>query len=530
MDRNDESRVKEILTDAGEELDRIASKLHRYLEFTCKSLEGRSDMDFRVRLIDPPRVKRAASVIRAMKELGLSPEDVWSIDDIIGTRIVVVTDSDIQLLIETLRRDNQHSLVDLSQSAINDDSGYRAVHLKGWHDTAAGKIGCEIQIRTMLQDAWAFVSRADVHKRDDLPETLTKMARIQAHHLAAADDSLQLIRDEAKRLTPLPDTVEVRDARASDGTDVTAPRTSPDRSSPDRPGGEEEAPTEVPPPTDEELRDDDFIIRTSASEKRKQEFLQSYLEDRSQTGTTKKLFRRAGVFQERAEKNEKLKAGFNVLLRKGPLVEGSRWISYTTWGFAVAAEQYLLRKLEGLLRGASHHRSPRTLQRNWAAMLAEVDALAEEARRARYEPTLIVVTGSPRTDWLLDLHRHATPEWDLTEELKSIWIIGSHNDIPILQIGDTDESQLYVVDVAKFATLTQHGEDAEISIEEFDQSRARELLEQRPDLVSVPQNVWDTPDERLRQLQLHVGLLLYESYELEVRDPNAVFSAALLEG
>ena len=39
MDRNDKSRIKEILADAGEQLDRIASKLQRYLEFTCESLE-----------------------------------------------------------------------------------------------------------------------------------------------------------------------------------------------------------------------------------------------------------------------------------------------------------------------------------------------------------------------------------------------------------------------------------------------------------------------------------------------------------
>ena len=89
-------------------------------------------------------------------------------------------------------------------------------------------------------------------------------------------------------------------------------------------------------------------------------------------------------------------------------------------------------------------------------------------------------------------------------------------------------SDIYAVDLARFAILTRYGERPVFGIEEFTERRAREILARQPRLILDPPPESGLEDERVRQLQLKVGLDLWETYELTVNDSNAVIGRPLV--
>lgn len=66
-------------------------------------------------------------------------------------------------------------------------------------DPTLENIICEIQIRTMLQDGWAFLAHKDLYKNDDLPEPLKKLSIRLSALLAVADQIAQDIRDQVSQ-------------------------------------------------------------------------------------------------------------------------------------------------------------------------------------------------------------------------------------------------------------------------------------------------------------------------------------------
>ncbi len=201
MDEDTEARVASILGRHAQNLENAAARLRSYLEYTCRRLMESGD-DFRYRFVDESRVKKPPEVTRALHEQRLPVDDVLIVDDLIGTRVVVVSPSDMRTLAGYIQNDAQCAVEGLEVIPITDDSGYRATHIKGRIKCGSTRVGCEIQIRTALADAWAVVSRADLYRREDLREILPKLAQIEARALSAADDALELIRQEANRPRP----------------------------------------------------------------------------------------------------------------------------------------------------------------------------------------------------------------------------------------------------------------------------------------------------------------------------------------
>jgi len=161
-------------------------------------------------------------------------------------------------------------------------------------------------------------------------------------------------------------------------------------------------------------------------------------------------------------------------------------------------------------------------------MFREVDKLRTALSGRGLIPSAIVIAGRLDTNLWVDLHRHAVPTWELPEGLRAPWIQGVYQEIPILNIRETEGSHtLYVADLAAFATLTRYGPDTQFSVDEIDEARAREILEKNPQVVAIPSGRPDTLEERLRLLQLRVLLRLYESVGLELKDPDAALGADL---
>ncbi|GAG52138.1 unnamed protein product, partial [marine sediment metagenome] len=132
------------------------------------------------------------------------------------------------------------------------------------------------------------------------------------------------------------------------------------------------------------------------------------------------------------------------------------------------------------------------------------------------------------TDLMVDLHNHAVPDWELSQELRAPWIEGTYDDIPILNIRDVDTPYgLYVLDLADFAALTRYSPPAKLKIQGIDRARANDELSKRPDIVKVPAGSPDTDSEKILQLMLRVHVLMYESCEIELGNPAAALGAKL---
>jgi ppGpp synthetase/RelA/SpoT-type nucleotidyltranferase len=195
MHVGDRKRVAVEHGEAREELEQIKDRLANYLRTTCDNLGSKTDVDFRFRWVAESRVKGLVRLIDALDRGRLGPANIWEIDDIVGARVVVVTKSDARLLAEAIAVDPSAPLTRVSVHHIDqDDTGYRAIHVKGWRRTTFGEVGCEVQIRTMLEDAWAIVSRHDLYGLKEVPESLRGIAIAESGHLAAAEESLERIR------------------------------------------------------------------------------------------------------------------------------------------------------------------------------------------------------------------------------------------------------------------------------------------------------------------------------------------------
>jgi len=152
--------------------------------------------------ITESRVKRPAKVWENATRAGLTDVEAFTrIADLLGIRIVCNNLSDIPPIVEMIRTDcsilNVIDVKDMVSSPLN--IGYRASHVRAefsdLFDKDKKKIPCEIQIRTLAQDTWARLSRADLYGKD-VPPSIQTLAHALSTQLSAIDEIGQLIRDE----------------------------------------------------------------------------------------------------------------------------------------------------------------------------------------------------------------------------------------------------------------------------------------------------------------------------------------------
>jgi ppGpp synthetase/RelA/SpoT-type nucleotidyltranferase len=118
-----------------------------------------------------PRIKSLASLARKARERKWTVvEAIRKAQDFVGLRLVCNNLQDSRrvadLLEGTLKGSGLEARRDDSSRRVR-PSGYRAIHLVFRVPVRVGKddaqIGCEVQIRSLLQDSWAELSRADVY-------------------------------------------------------------------------------------------------------------------------------------------------------------------------------------------------------------------------------------------------------------------------------------------------------------------------------------------------------------------------------
>lgn len=167
----------------------------------------------RCRLVEA-RVKRPAKLWKKAQAHGFTIEDSFTnIVDLLGIRIVCNNLQDIQLLVEMINT-GFHRLTEIDiRNMINapTESGYRAVHVRAKYVSEPDevRIPCEIQIRTLAQDAWARLSREDLYG-NTVPTPISKLAQALSKQLAGIDDIAQMIRDELTKVPAV--ATEIKDS------------------------------------------------------------------------------------------------------------------------------------------------------------------------------------------------------------------------------------------------------------------------------------------------------------------------------
>jgi len=280
------------------------------------------------------------------------------------------------------------------------------------------------------------------------------------------------------------------------------------------------------------------IILKPVSKARKKAFFEGFCADREKAGTTRMLFDRSKALlrkKERPKPEEVSWSGFSLLLRKAPLVDLPNWAPYRTWDFAVAMEKNLLARFEQALREGTEGRFGDPVNRDAASVVRAFDDLAADLDGRGYTPSVLVMAGPLGSQLLVDLKpdpklRIVVSDWEpqVKQALGTTFrIVNMYEGLPILHIPESPSPGLYVVDLARFATLTEYGEKPDFELEAIDDVRARDLLQRNPNLVPDSPTGPHSESEKARELQLKVFLKLYETYKLSVLDRNAVAGCPL---
>jgi hypothetical protein len=268
---------------------------------------------------------------------------------------------------------------------------------------------------------------------------------------------------------------------------------------------------------DEERRRQ-HVIDSPISEARARRFEDDYLKGRQDIGAAEKIFSRYAAFQQRSQRKETASFGFNRFVHKGPFVDGSNWADLRGWEFAVAEERHLLNELHSQLTESASQTGqtlPDHITREPSAILFAANRMSDLLASRGFRANLIVVAAHLDTDVIVAFEKElTTPGWELTDDLRTNWILGVHRNCPVLYLGDQESNRMYVVDVPRFATLVQFVPVVELHVEAVDEARARRILEERPDLK--------LDMDTLRSM---AHLRLYQSYEFQIHDRSTVWEA-----
>ncbi len=260
------------------------------------------------------------------------------------------------------------------------------------------------------------------------------------------------------------------------------------------------------------------VRESPISKARVQRFEDDYLKGRREIGATEKIFRYYDAFQHKAIPNRLVSFGFNQLVDKGPFVDGSNWLDLRGWEFAVAEERHMLKMLHVLLADSVSH----TSQMLTDTIAPRPEEILDAANRmtnllGKSSKNLIVLATHLDTETIVSLEKTlTTPKWELGDDLRTNWILGKHKGYPVLYYNDPDLSSLYVVDIPSFASLVQYDPLVDLQVLSIDEETARRILGESPDLKLD-----------VDALLSMVNLILYQSYEIQVHDQQAVWAAEI---
>jgi ppGpp synthetase/RelA/SpoT-type nucleotidyltranferase len=154
----------------------FAEFIHDTLLIAIQKLKSDSGIDLDVERIEG-RVKSASSIVEKLRARGLSAFD--ELDDIVGLRVILLSDAvrdrSARFIIRELETETSELarripilVGSVQKEDVKSALGYRALHVRFRAQaptSGLSSIGCELQLRTIYEDAWARVSQLVRYKR-----------------------------------------------------------------------------------------------------------------------------------------------------------------------------------------------------------------------------------------------------------------------------------------------------------------------------------------------------------------------------
>ncbi len=199
------AELETVYRDHVDAYDKLLHELHRRVRSALRACGLTSTLKYRVKSFE----SYYAKLLRLLRGPDHAAE-VVCVTDVIAMRIVCPFLEDVALAERCLRSQFHVSEVDHKGAEFSvREFGYESVHcliqvpedlLESFH--LGGPFECEVQIRTILQDAWAEVEHELVYKADFTPfdeAVQRKLAALNAN-LSLSDITFQEIRDYQRRL------------------------------------------------------------------------------------------------------------------------------------------------------------------------------------------------------------------------------------------------------------------------------------------------------------------------------------------
>lgn len=206
------ARVKEV--DAGTEYERLHPALRVVQRQLKAELENLVDIleeqGVHARLDVEVRIKELAEVRRKLAGRR-SAKSILDLCDLVAGRVVCHNLSDQGQIVESIQALERFEGKDVRDYVTQPDEGYRAVQVRTHistelPDRGTVTIPCEIQVRTLIQDAWARISRADFYKPEAPVDEVRKRELVWlSEFLTTADQWLDEIRLAIETSKPRPD-------------------------------------------------------------------------------------------------------------------------------------------------------------------------------------------------------------------------------------------------------------------------------------------------------------------------------------
>jgi len=182
-------------------LDRARGQLETRLKQLTEDMSKIRNL--RPRLVET-RIKSLESLMEKALEQNWGVQEAFDrAGDLVGARIVYNNTMDVYRTKDCILECPDFQLVEgqvedyVSQPKA---SGYRGLHMQVRIRVPVGsgleEVPCEVQIRTIMQDAWATVAHDDYYKAADSPEAVAKFFPVLAQQLDAAQQIADLLREQ----------------------------------------------------------------------------------------------------------------------------------------------------------------------------------------------------------------------------------------------------------------------------------------------------------------------------------------------
>ena len=213
--KQDQRKIKKANKDAFNEYsfvyDLAADILNNYIEIV-KSEYYKNGNNSSIQKPTTPRIKSIDSIDRKLAKQGLE-FDLCNISknikDIVLSRIICLDLDDVHEMVRIIKESPIINIVQEKDYITNPKkSGYRAYHLivevPVPFSTGAVNVRCEIQVKTLLMDAWSSLEHETIYKNPDCSDFSKRMLRDYSYLLAEMDDKmLKIKRTEVDNLLRL---------------------------------------------------------------------------------------------------------------------------------------------------------------------------------------------------------------------------------------------------------------------------------------------------------------------------------------